>query len=227
LQEKGLEQILVDSSASTEILDLGVALGHGQAFGIMAGRCTAAQAAAIKRIRDTKAYHRREPAWRDFCTTYLHMSGSQADNIIRAYEKFGDNFFELAQFARISHDSYRAIEPFLKDGALELEGERIELTAENSPRIRGAIADARRRVRENRGAGNIDVLISNFWQRGYDLIDDLRELAPRARKEIRWRDFRGILHHLCCEIASLRADYDLEDPPCTPKPVPSPELRLD
>ena len=70
-------------AVAVELLELGSVLGHNQAFGLVAGRCSAAQAASLKRLRDEKKYKQVTEDWRDFCERYLRMSGSQADKIIR------------------------------------------------------------------------------------------------------------------------------------------------
>uniref|UniRef100_Q01XC5 Uncharacterized protein n=1 Tax=Solibacter usitatus (strain Ellin6076) TaxID=234267 RepID=Q01XC5_SOLUE len=127
-----------------EVLDLGVVLGQNQAFGLIAGRCSAAQAESIRRIRTEQLYKRVTEHWRDFCPQYLKMSGSQADNIIRLWEEFGAGYFEVAQLTRVSPETYRAIEPAVENGVLNLNGEQIELTLENSRRVAAAVAEVRR-----------------------------------------------------------------------------------
>ena len=61
------------------MLDLGVALGQNHAFGLIAGRCPAAQAAGLRRLREEKLYKRCAENWRDFCPQYLKMSRSEVD----------------------------------------------------------------------------------------------------------------------------------------------------
>ena len=128
---------------ASELLDLGVALGQNQAFSLVAGRCSAAQAATLLRLRQEKKYLKCAANWREFCTSYLKMSGSEADRIIRLWEEFGAAYFELAQLMRISPESYRAIEPAVKDGALHHNGETIEFDAENSGKLAAAVAQLR------------------------------------------------------------------------------------
>ena len=77
------------------MLDLGVALGKNQAFGLVAGRCSAAQAAMLVRLRQEKKYLLCAPNWREFCTSFLRISGSEADRMIRLWEEFGPEYFEM------------------------------------------------------------------------------------------------------------------------------------
>ena len=129
---------------SNEVLELGVVLGQSQAFGLVAGRCSAAQAESIHRLRTQKLYKSVTDHWGDFCPQFLKMSSSQADNIIRLWEEFGAGYFELAQLTRVSPETYRAIEPAVENGVLNLNGEQIELTLENSRKVAAAVAEVRR-----------------------------------------------------------------------------------
>jgi hypothetical protein len=130
---------LTDDAAA--LLDLGVALGQNQTFSLVAGRCSAAQAATLLRLRQEKKYLRCSANWREFCTYYLKISGSEADRIIRLWEEFGASYFELAQLIRISPEGYRAIEPAVKEGSLHHDGEVIEFDPENTRKLAEAVAE--------------------------------------------------------------------------------------
>ena len=114
----------------------------------------------------------------------------------------------------ISADSYRDVQPLLKDGALEVEGERIEFAPENAARIRDAVAEARRQARGRRKPGSLDFLLDNLEKRVDQLIQDLRAIAPRAYNETRWRRFRGVLEFLCEQVAELRAEHRINEVSC-------------
>ncbi len=131
------------SGDSAGLLDLGVALGHNQAFSLVAGRCSAAQAAGLSRLRQEKKYLQCAPNWREFCSGFLKISGSEANRIISLWEEFGAEYFELAQLMRISPDCYRAIEPAVKDGALHHNGETIGFDPENSRKLVAAVSELR------------------------------------------------------------------------------------
>jgi hypothetical protein len=127
-----------------EALDLGILLGQNQALGLIAGRCSAAQAEGLHHLRTEKFYKRVSEHWSDFCPRYLKMSPSQADRIIKLWEEFGAGYFEVAQLTRVSPETYRAIEPSVENGVLNLNGEQIELTLENSRKVAAAVATVRR-----------------------------------------------------------------------------------
>jgi len=124
-------------------LDLGIFLGRNQAFGMVAGRCSAAQAACLREIRDKKLYKKRCPDWDQFCREHLHMARNHVHKIINLLNEFGPDYFELAQLTRISPETYRAIQPALQDKSLRFEGEAIALIPENAARVSAAVAQLR------------------------------------------------------------------------------------
>jgi hypothetical protein len=62
------------SPADVALLDLGVVLGQTQAYGVVAGRCSAAQALGLKRLREEKLYRRCSLTWGDFCRDHLNRT---------------------------------------------------------------------------------------------------------------------------------------------------------
>jgi uncharacterized membrane protein YheB (UPF0754 family) len=139
-----MENQICERPAVDEMLDLGMILGQNQAFGFLAGRCSAAQAETIRRLRNEKLYKRVTEHWKEFCPRYLKMSGTQADSIIRLWEEFGAGYFEIAQLTRVSPETYRALAPAVENGVLNLNGEQIELTIENSRKVAAAVSQVRR-----------------------------------------------------------------------------------
>lgn len=139
-----MENQICERPAVDEMLDLGMVLGQNQAFGFLAGRCSAAQAETIRRLRNEKLYKRVTEHWKEFCPRYLKMSGTQADSIIRLWEEFGAGYFEIAQLTRVSPETYRALAPAVENGVLNLNGEQVELTIENSRKVAAAVSQVRR-----------------------------------------------------------------------------------
>jgi hypothetical protein len=116
-------------------------LGRRDAFSLMAGRCSAADAECIKRLRDTKLYLKRAKDWEQFCDKFLHMSKSKANFLLRLLDEFGPAYFYIAQVTRIGVKEYRAcIAPAVSERRLECGGEAIEIVPENSERIAQAVA---------------------------------------------------------------------------------------
>jgi hypothetical protein len=62
---------------------LGVMLGSRKAFAAVAGRCSAADAECLRRVRDRKLYLSRAGTWEEFCPQFLGLSKTHANRIIR------------------------------------------------------------------------------------------------------------------------------------------------
>ena len=128
---------------NAETLNLGAVLGEIHTLGLMSGRCTAAQAESLRRLREAKQYQRLGVTWEAFCVGYLHMSRSQADRIIALLDEFGPQYFEISQLTRISAGTYRELESSVKNGVLEVYGEPIELIPQNAQKVAHAVASFR------------------------------------------------------------------------------------
>jgi len=122
----------------------GKVLGQGVAFGAIAARCSAAQAAAIRQARNEKIHESLGLKWREFCPLHLKMSRAQADLFIRLLEEFGPEYFEHTQSVRISPGTYRLVAPFIKDKALELNGETLELNSANVQKTAQRVRDSQK-----------------------------------------------------------------------------------
>jgi hypothetical protein len=73
--------------------ELGIILGSRIAFASVAGRCSAADAECMRRMRDEKLYLHRAPTWEEFCPQYLGLSKAQANRVIRYLGEFGPDYF--------------------------------------------------------------------------------------------------------------------------------------
>ena len=79
-----------------EALDLGIAMGERRVLGMIAGRCSAAQAATLLKIREEKAYAKYNLTWDEYCQRYLKISSRTADRTILIFKKHGPIYFETA-----------------------------------------------------------------------------------------------------------------------------------
>jgi hypothetical protein len=131
------------TAGNTGLMELGFALGQSHTFGVIAGRCSAAQAQGLRRLREEKLYKRCCKRWEDFCPAYLKMCRAEADRIIQLLDELGPTYFELSQVIRISPVVFRAIAPAVSDGVLHYKGEAIALNAENSRRVAAAVSEMR------------------------------------------------------------------------------------
>jgi len=121
-------------------LDLGKWLGRREAFGLIAGRCSAADVECMRRIRDGQLYKDRAADWAEFCENELHMSKSNANRVIALLENFGPQYFHISQISRISVANYRAIASAVRTDGIECDGEFIPFHEENTGRIAAAVS---------------------------------------------------------------------------------------
>src|SRR5436305_9727179 len=126
-----------------EALNLGTMLGRKQAFGSIAGKCSAADAECIRRLREEKRYLALGMNWDEFCKHKVGMSRPTADRIIRSLEEFGPKYFELAAVLRLPVEHYRQIAGAVTDGGVVVDGETIEISAQNAPRLAQAVETLR------------------------------------------------------------------------------------
>ena len=122
-----------------EFTDPGPWAGHQQAFAVIASHCSAAQAHCLKKARDSRAFEPLGLTWDQYAKRHFGISRSQADNLIRRLDQFGESYFHISQLARIGPAAYRRIADRVKDGRLHFDGEQLEIAPENAPKIRAAI----------------------------------------------------------------------------------------
>jgi hypothetical protein len=191
---------LTPSPDTNEALDLGKILGRREALSVIAGRCSAAEAACLRQIRQQRQYASFAPSWDEFCAEYLHISRSNADRIIRLLDEFGPAYFELSQLTRISPETYRAIAPAIGEEGLAFQGETIAITAGNAEKLSTALVEMRR-SRGGSGGGPRDAFaeIEKRWR------EMLAGLAKMERP-LAWRrraDLLGLLRGLKRELRDL------------------------
>jgi hypothetical protein len=196
----------------TVMLDLGAALGQNHAFGLVAGRCSAAQAAMLQRLRQEKKYLLCSANWREFCTDFLRISGSEANRLIGLWEEFGPEYFEIAQLMRISPETYRVIAPAVKNGALHHNGEAIEFGAENNRRLAVAVSELRnstkpaKRIKRERP---MHERIADLDRRCSWIIAEFEEISRKESAGENWLQFTSTLTRARTELARIEAENGL------------------
>jgi hypothetical protein len=149
---------LMESNSDTAVFDLGRCIGQGQAFGLVASKCSAAQAQCLQSIREQRHYETLGLTWEEFCRQHAGISRSYADQLIRNVKQFGEDYFRLSQILHISETAYREVSGAVTAGSIELDGESIPIVPENAARIRQAVAQLRgdlHQARANRPTGAI------------------------------------------------------------------------
>jgi hypothetical protein len=200
------------AQADEAALELGKVLGQSLAFGIVAGRCSAAQAAALRQARGEKIYRRFGLTWNQFCPKHLRMSGTQANEIVRLLEEFGPEYFENTGSVRISGDTYRLVAPFIQDKALRVDGEVLELNSANVQQVARSLRESQRALPPASGpapetaSAGVPILsdrLAAVDRHAAQLVNELRELAGDAREADRTPFFATLF---CATLKRLRSE---------------------
>jgi hypothetical protein len=133
------QQSMIDDA-----FDVGAWVGRRQAFALVAGRCSAADAEILFEIREKKLFRTIEPVWEDFCVKRLGMTRGYVDRIIRQFKELGPNYCKLSSFTRIKPADYRLIAAAVTEDGLAYGGEVIALEPENAPKLAEAVEALRR-----------------------------------------------------------------------------------
>src|SRR6202011_3591318 len=98
-----------EQAKQERMLSLGAWLGRHQAFGLIATRCSAADAECLKSIRDGGEYKELGLKWDEFCEKHAGISRVQANRQIHHLEEFGTTYFKMSEVMAISPETYRLI----------------------------------------------------------------------------------------------------------------------
>ncbi|MGO9894293.1 MAG: hypothetical protein ACLPX8_08795 [Bryobacteraceae bacterium] len=131
-------------STLDEGFDVGTWVGRRQAFALVAGRCSAAEAEILLEIREKKLFRTMEPTWEDFCVKRLGITRGYVDRVIRQFRALGPNLSKLSCFTPIRPAEYRLIAEAITEDGLCYGGEVIALEPENAPKLAEAVEALRR-----------------------------------------------------------------------------------
>ena len=154
-------------------MDFGRILGQRRAFAAVAGRCSAAHAQLLRRIRDEKLFFPIAPSWRAFCGAHLAITRRHADRLIALLNRFGPIYFEISELIGLSPRQYLAIEPALREQGIVLNGEAISLLPENAPKVLEAVGQLLRET----AATSPPLANRNLRERVIDVTNRCRQLA--------------------------------------------------
>jgi len=130
-----------------DALDLGAWMGRKQAFGGMAGRCSAADAHCLVTLREGKKYRSFGLNWEEFCSQRLGISRAYADKTIRLLEEFGETYFYLTGLVPIAPADYRLIAGSVSADGVEHAGARIPIAPQNAASLAEAVANLKQQAR--------------------------------------------------------------------------------
>jgi hypothetical protein len=173
-------------------VDLGRLLGQRRAFSALGGRCSAAHAQLLRRIRDEKLYRAVAPSWRTFCGTHLAITCRHADRLIALLNRFGPTYFEISQLVGLSPRQYLAIQPVLHEHSVLVNGEAISLIPENAPKVLEAVGQLLRETRRTKprepAPETVRARAADLTRRGRIIANQLVALYNSSRSE-RDREF--------------------------------------
>ena len=133
----------VDGAA---LLELGTWLGRHQAFGLIANKCSAADAACLREIRDNKHYRALGLTWEEFCSRHTGIDRRTADRIVERLEEFGEAYFNLSRLIPIHPSGFRELASSVSGNTIELDGRMIPITPDHAPQIIEAVRELRSRL---------------------------------------------------------------------------------
>lgn len=135
-----MEEIKDGVPDEQQVLELGIMLGQRRAFGMVAGRCSAAQAECLRKVRDEKTYLKFATNWAGFCERQLKISKRTADRAIALLKKHGTLYFETAALTGITPAEFERIEHAIQRDGIHMGSEVIALIPENAARADDAVA---------------------------------------------------------------------------------------
>ena len=187
------------------LVELGILMGKREAFTTLAGRCSAAQAESLRRIRESQGYRELAANWDEFCTRNLRTSRRSVDRTIGWLVEFGPVFFDLAQMTGITADEYRAIAPAVRKDGIHLGTEVIALLPENAEQVAETVLRLQTEAAATRKAKGAGERIAALQAQGQRLADSVRRMAKSAGQTE-----RGSLRAMVEQLKKLFARVEME-----------------
>ena len=125
--------------ADVDHTELGRWIGRREAFGLVAGRCSAADIEILRRLREEKRYLSKSPTWEEFCKSHLGVSRRSADREIAYLREFGPNFFTIRQLTHVTVDEYRQIADRITEVGVQVDGALVPIDAQDPQPIADAV----------------------------------------------------------------------------------------
>jgi hypothetical protein len=185
-----------------EMMQLAKMLGARQAFGIVAGHCSASHAMILRDIRDNKKYLALSRNFDEFCADHLHVTRRTVDRIIGLLNEFGPGYFALAQLTGIGADEFRALAPAMKDNCLEHGGEAIALVEENAAKLAAALDALRQSAPVKEREAHRRTSFQRIWKR---FAGELKAVTRAASADD--RDIEYLLILIRADLAEIEVEW--------------------
>jgi hypothetical protein len=177
-----MEQVNETVSDEQQLVELGIVLGQRKAFGMVAGRCSAAQAECLRKIHDEKLYLRFSPSWAQYCESHLKVSRRTADRAIALLKELGTIYYEAAALTGITPAEFRRVRDAIREDGIHIGGAVIALIPQNSERAVEAIAQlqAAAEAAEPKPGPSTQMQIRDLEKRGKQLCQSFHDIAQVA-----------------------------------------------
>lgn len=120
---------IVQSAPSTDAEKLWHLVGRHEALTLNAAFATAAWAANLSRIKESKLYLLQEKDWDTWCRNRSPFSYKTADRMIGEWQEFGKWGFVAREVLQLSREGLRALNPsFTESGDIVIGTDRYSLT---------------------------------------------------------------------------------------------------
>ena len=115
--------------------------------------------------------------------------------------------FSPATLRRVSPETYRALEPAVNQGVLNLNGEQIELTVENSRKVAAAVSELRRSLPPKKPEPElgIDERLERLDRLCSTIIEEFSEIPRRSQEPT--RIYKSALVRLHAALTELRREF--------------------
>ncbi len=189
-----------------DALDLGSWLGRKQAFSLIAGKCSAADAQCLRQIREQKGYRSLGMNWEKFCATHLGISRNAAEKTINLLNEFGAKYFELSAVVRVTPEEYRRIAGAVSDAGVTYKGRTLEIAMHNAPQLSEAVQGLREEAAppaEPAAETDLDPILGEAWKSIRDAVASYRKAGDRASTFRDWTRVLGATDMAYREIRHL------------------------
>jgi hypothetical protein len=191
--------------------------GQQGVFAMYTSQCLYDQAVCLRDIRKTKAYRGLGLTWAEYCTRHAGMSWRQAELMIDLAEEFGSAYFRLCSVVRVSPAFFRRIADRCTAQTIELDGQKIPISAQNAPKIRDGFSRLSKQLRRTKKEVSASAGVVELGVRVDDVLKAVTARASLGRDlpQEEAERLRALAHHAAGKwtevIEMLRLEDSLSD----------------
>jgi hypothetical protein len=191
------------------LADAALWTGRHQAFALIAGKCTLAQAQCLRELRQTRAHEAYGLTWAQFCARHTGMTRAAADRLIQRLNQFGAAYFKLSQLVPVSGETYRQLAPHIHGDTLEINGAKLELIPENASAIRAAVQSLRDELRALHLEGDFRrVNMTELHDKLDEILNEFRRRARHPQPEDMRANLAALLRYTIQRMQLVHREFD-------------------